>query len=1077
MPDRYAAKVDDRYTPTLEIERANPEDTSALGSPRSPHASSNLDVSSNLVQAPASSMYENIMFSDEDDSLMRALDCIPTNSSIATAQPSIQSPQNNEKKILGERQKNILKPKPILSINTKLSPESTKQTSASQNYHQAEVQDTIPISLSEELTLLAVKNKPNSPDHDSDAAPAPPRSTHKRAAVTKTPWIVERVLSMENSVDQDENDPKDSEHAPLHKPSDSQAPDKSRSIHGITSTLFSKDAESNAVALKKNLRPVRDGPQRSGVRDINSSMVSLNTSVGLNSLESKRVRGLAAQQRDKKLVSLAEKNIQSSDILQSYSSYSVSPREPQAKMVRSNILQAKKKPNLDDDPTLNDDDSLQYPVTYLQGPRSGQLDPLVIDKSYSSTGVEGSAASTFSSAKTGDTDQPRLSTDISEQDSQSQTSSAQSLQSQTSSVQSLQSSVKRGESIQSTQSGETSNDSQSDGFHSSSDHSGFFSAPERLQEAQRMAAVVSGQANLQVFQSPRNNSKIRTIAGVTICILILGGVAALVYFFAIREKGVEADPLELVASNTECSSAISVSSAGGDPLRGEILENAQGSLDFPCMVQQSGGHTLWYHIEGDGSYMTASTCETTVSSSELDTQVLVFAGNCEALQCIGGSDQLCDAHGSVGWQTQEGEPYHIVVKGYDRSAFGTFSLSLNQSASNTRCSQAIDIDGSISTIFGSTRNRTSDTTFPPCDSTSEVAASMWYRLGGRDALVSVSLSLEEDNVFSSTLELAVYEGSECNRLNCVLNVLPTRGDSHSFTFVSREESTYYIVVKDFGLGNVHDFLLHTSTLPSNSMCQTGKVIATGNGATNGTVKNARSSVLPECSGVSNTPVVWYVVFGTGGLLVADVTGLSCDNSESAIYVFDGKNGCSNLECVEYTSFNCIAAASPLRIQWPSKAGALYYVAVATHNGDITANDGTNDFEIKLTPGELEVSNDYCSGAEPVAIPSVTYGSTVGATSVLIESCPMIASTAGVWYTLIGNGSLVTASLCGDATNFDTQVFLFSGEECSELKCVDSNEDYCGNKSLVSWSAQTNVRYYILVSGFGDTTGDLELVIS
>lgn len=122
-----------------------------------------------------------------------------------------------------------------------------------------------------------------------------------------------------------------------------------------------------------------------------------------------------------------------------------------------------------------------------------------------------------------------------------------------------------------------------------------------------------------------------------------------------------------------------------------------------------------------------------------------------------------------------------------------------------------------------------------------------------------------------------------------------------------------------------------------------------------------------------------------------------------------------------------------------------------------------------------LSNDNCSGAIPIVCNSTVNGSTVGALS---DAGMGICSTGtggtpglGVWYSLAGDGSQITLSLCG--STYDTKLHVYSGS-CGGLTCVASNDDSAlcspSSRSHVVFNTAPATTYYILVSGFGSNTG-------
>ena len=110
-------------------------------------------------------------------------------------------------------------------------------------------------------------------------------------------------------------------------------------------------------------------------------------------------------------------------------------------------------------------------------------------------------------------------------------------------------------------------------------------------------------------------------------------------------------------------------------------------------------------------------------------------------------------------------------------------------------------------------------------------------------------------------------------------------------------------------------------------------------------------------------------------------------------------------------------------------------------------------------------NDLCANAISIAIPSTTSGNTTLATAETVPNCGSafgIAAGNGVWYSVVGNGQKLTASVCGNAS-FDTQIAVFTGT-CGSLVCVDGNDNFCSSQSEVSWCTTNATPYLVLVYG-------------
>ncbi len=121
-------------------------------------------------------------------------------------------------------------------------------------------------------------------------------------------------------------------------------------------------------------------------------------------------------------------------------------------------------------------------------------------------------------------------------------------------------------------------------------------------------------------------------------------------------------------------------------------------------------------------------------------------------------------------------------------------------------------------------------------------------------------------------------------------------------------------------------------------------------------------------------------------------------------------------------------------------------------------------------------NDLCVDAIPVAIPSLTAGSTVDATIDPFPFCGTSITAPGVWYSVIGTGTTMTASTCPAGANYDDKISIYCGT-CAAPVCVAGNDDACGLLSEISWCSQLGVEYLILVHGFAGATGNFDLEIT
>jgi hypothetical protein len=123
------------------------------------------------------------------------------------------------------------------------------------------------------------------------------------------------------------------------------------------------------------------------------------------------------------------------------------------------------------------------------------------------------------------------------------------------------------------------------------------------------------------------------------------------------------------------------------------------------------------------------------------------------------------------------------------------------------------------------------------------------------------------------------------------------------------------------------------------------------------------------------------------------------------------------------------------------------------------------------------TTDDCANAQLITCGGTFTGTT--ATSTLdgpAASCTGGSVAADNWYTIVGTGGTIVASLCGGGTSYDSKLDIYTGT-CASLTSVVCNDDFCGLQSEVSWLSTSGTIYYIRVHGFGGGTGAYSLVVT
>jgi uncharacterized repeat protein (TIGR01451 family) len=125
----------------------------------------------------------------------------------------------------------------------------------------------------------------------------------------------------------------------------------------------------------------------------------------------------------------------------------------------------------------------------------------------------------------------------------------------------------------------------------------------------------------------------------------------------------------------------------------------------------------------------------------------------------------------------------------------------------------------------------------------------------------------------------------------------------------------------------------------------------------------------------------------------------------------------------------------------------------------------------LTQTFCPAPNNLCVDAIPLTCGSTITETTQGATTAgaPTTTCGTTSGAGGVWYSFMGNGDIVTFSLCG--STYDTKIQVYSGS-CGALTCVTGNDNFagCGSSSQIQITSIPNELYYIYVYGFGSSQG-------
>ena len=256
--------------------------------------------------------------------------------------------------------------------------------------------------------------------------------------------------------------------------------------------------------------------------------------------------------------------------------------------------------------------------------------------------------------------------------------------------------------------------------------------------------------------------------------------------------------------------------------------------------------------------------------------------------------------------------------------------------------------------------------------------------------------------------------------------------------------------------------------PANDACANAITVTCGQTVTGSTLTSTIDAA-PSCGLNFPRYGVWYRFVGTGQAVTLSTCSAGT-NYDSQIGVYSGS--CTALTCVAGNDNDaaCSSGGRKSTVTFNSTSGTTYLIWVT---GAVSAR---GNFSLSVScAGSVGVANDACANAVAITCGSTTTGSTTGATSDAVGTCTTSLGTApGVWYTVVGNGGTVTASLCG--SSYDTKIGIFTGS-CGALTCVAGNDDFCSLQSQVSFNSTSGTTYYILVTGFSSASGNFTLNVT
>lgn len=211
---------------------------------------------------------------------------------------------------------------------------------------------------------------------------------------------------------------------------------------------------------------------------------------------------------------------------------------------------------------------------------------------------------------------------------------------------------------------------------------------------------------------------------------------------------------------------------------------------------------------------------------------------------------------------------------------------------------------------------------------------------------------------------------------------------------------------------------------------------------------------------------WLIFTAASDTVILDWSVGNCSGGIGStmgvqLAIFDGdcndQDGMSLLACEEsaYNNDNGTLTVPNLTI------GNEYFIYIDGVYGSQCDYTWTPVGGVAITP-----PNDTCGNATLIACGDLDTSNNILASNIdAPASCNGLTPNVGVWYKYVGNGTDVTLSTDNITTNFDTQIFLYSGD-CDNLECIDSDDDsgVTSGTSQIEFEAEDGTDYYIYVGG-------------
>lgn len=559
--------------------------------------------------------------------------------------------------------------------------------------------------------------------------------------------------------------------------------------------------------------------------------------------------------------------------------------------------------------------------------------------------------------------------------------------------------------------------------------------------------------------------------------------------------------LELdVEKNEVCEGALNTSQTIFRQTRGKSIIKSSMARAAPIDSERlpqcrfgskPSGVGIWFSYDGKYNYPNLSVGN--------GLSLAIYGGSCERLSCVAfEGEKLVD---------EEGETYFVLVYYNSKDVSQEpFQLNIEWGAQfsqfrppqlNTICET---VQGNPELMLSPGEALRGETFSDPglllsqpfsdlgsCgDSVFFTSDGLWYSVLGTGRPMTVSTCRNHTDAGSSRMEdfdtqISVFEGS-CDNLRCIDGNDQYCGDQSAVSWFTEEGMEYLVLLHGYGTryGAFEVSYNEIGTFGEESDCQNSMlIIPDGTSILGNATWNEPSNPIGYCGfggSTSEGAGSWFKTVGTGQTWTASTCSSTTD-FPARVSVYEGTS-CSDLVCLDN------AESSPCgdqnAVTWETTTDKVYYILV---HGKDPGSQGS--FVLTL---EETASNDRCEGAiGPLNPDGVTnFASTRSATfDDTLPSCSKASDGGrapvgrGIFYSVLGTGTNLTASTCLSYTSFDAQISVFGGS-CNDLQCLDVQTEPCSiNESSadqlqgtsVTWEAARDELYFLLIQGTDEETGN------